>query len=277
MDGWHIQLISAILLLNLRLCCMKNKLYSLLVFLLFLAGSLPLWGQQSKNLQIEYVGNMGVAITKGDTAILIDALHDYYKDAYLPSSPAFLDKLFEKRSPYKTVPAILVTHKHDDHFDSALIRKALDSHPEAKLLTGKQLDAFLYNRYKGQYQLADDALAYAPAANIDIKLKKIKHTYQQRHSGVHNYRVDITWNEKRIIHIGDALDIEESLSGLNKVDVLIIPFWHFLDKGNVRHIEKLRPAMVILTHISPEGSPAAYVSDIIKPIEFNTYGQKVNL
>ena len=217
---------------------------------------------------------MGVAITKGDTAILIDALHDYYKGAYLPSSPAFLDRLFEKRSPYKTVPAILVTHKHDDHFDSALIRKALDSHPETKLLTGKQLDAFLYNRYKAQYRLAEEALVYAPAANIQIKLKKIKHTYQQRHSDVHNYRAEIVWNNKKIIHIGDALDIEESLNGLNKVDVLIIPFWHFLDKGNISHIEKLRPAMVILTHISPGGSPAAYISNSIKPLSLKPMGRR---
>ena len=255
---------------------MKATITCIIISILLFGSVQEVRGQQSNALQVEYVGNMGVAITKGDTAILIDALHDYYKDAYLPSSPSFLDMLFAKRSPYKTVPAILVTHKHDDHFDSALVRKALDSHPEAKLLTGKQLDAFLYNRYKAQYRLTDDALFNAPAANIQINLKKIKHTYQQRHSGVHNYRAEIIWNNKKIIHIGDALDIEESLNGLNKVDVLIIPFWHFLDKGNVSQIEKLRPAMVILTHISPEGSPAAYLSDIIKPIEFKTYGQKVN-
>ena len=254
---------------------MKNKYYSIVIILFVSTTALQVQGQVTKSLQIEYVGNMGVAITKGDTTLLIDALHDYYEDGYLPSSPSFLKNLMGKKSPYKIVPAIMVTHKHNDHFDSALVRKTLDAHPESKLVSGSQLGSFLYNRHRKQLSLVDDVMTISIAPNIIIKTKKISHTYSQRHSGVQNTRFEIIWDDKKIIHIGDALSITESLEGLTDIDVLIIPYWHFLDKENVAHIEELNPGKVILTHISPKGSSKRYISRIVKPVEFKNYGDKV--
>ncbi|HEY0731782.1 MAG TPA: hypothetical protein VGD33_05150, partial [Chitinophagaceae bacterium] len=63
---------------------MKATITCFIISLLSIGSAKEVRCQQSKALQVEYVGNMGVAIIKGDTAILIDALHDYYKDAYLP-------------------------------------------------------------------------------------------------------------------------------------------------------------------------------------------------
>lgn len=256
---------------------MKTSITFFLIFLLFIVSAVQVSGQQSNRLQIEYVGNMGVAITKGDTALLIDALHDYYKSSYLPSSPAFLEKLFGSTSSYKIVPAMMVTHKHDDHFDSSLVRRALDVHPELKLITGTQLGAFLSNRYRNRYYLADDEMSISIAPNITIKTKKIKHTFQHRHSGIHNTRFEIIWDDKKIVHVGDALGLTEALEGLGDIDVLIIPFWLFMDKVGVADVERLKPRHIILTHVSPEGSPEAYNSPVIKPVRFLTYGEKLVL
>ena len=78
---------------------MKNKFNSIVIILFVSTTALHVQAQVTKSLQIEYVGNMGVAITKGDTTLLIDALHDYYEDGYLASSPSFLKNLMGKKSP----------------------------------------------------------------------------------------------------------------------------------------------------------------------------------
>ena len=249
--------------------------------LLFLLSCLAVFpraeAQGSRGLHIEYVGNMGVALVKGDTALLIDALHDLYKPGYLPSSPSFLEGLLGKQRRYQVVPAIVISHQHNDHFDAALVHKAVAAYPHTRVLTGLQLKPLLHAGQSGHYRLATDTVFAPLMPNLSVRLKRIPHTYQSRNGSIHNYRAEVVWNGMRIVHLGDALMSEATLRGLKDVDVLIAPNWLFMERESVESIERLRPKLVILTHVSPGAEGATYQSSSIKPVIFTAYGQKVSL
>lgn len=226
------------------------------------------------NFEVRYLGNMGVAIIHNDSAILIDGLHDYYDKYYLPTDAATLSAILEKKKPFKTIVAIAFTHKHGDHFDSALVTNVSARHSNALLLGGNQTKSLLNSNIQKRFVAATDELKQQINSDILITLKKIPHVNPARHAAVENYRIEVIWNGIRFVHFGDA-DIQAlATRDLKQLpDVLIIPDW-FLSGS--QYLNQLKAKKIIVSHIDPSAGKIKKpekLESVLVP--FMRYGDKL--
>lgn len=225
---------------------------------------------------IYYVGNMGVAVVKNDSVVLIDALHDYYGTYYLPSDPAFLAKLRSKQKPFSKLIAITATHIHGDHFDSALVKQLSDAFPAAKLLMGRQFSPLLGAINSSRIGFADDYLSFRLSASLTININRITHVGGARHGNIHDYRIELVWDGFRVVHFGDAEVSAKSFSGLDTgADLFIIPAWFALDNTAIDFMEKLKVKRLLVTHIDPHQPLPKWNKTNIPLNVFEKYGDKL--
>jgi L-ascorbate metabolism protein UlaG (beta-lactamase superfamily) len=204
--------------------------------------------------EIYYVGNMGIALVKNDSVVLIDALHDYYGSYYLPSDTSLLSKIQNRELPFSHLLAITATHIHGDHFDSTLFRKFSSLLPETKVLAGRQFEPFLKDIDKRVLSFADDFKIFRLANNLSIQIRRINHTGKKRHQGINNYRIEVAWDDFRLIHFGDAEVEDATFAEIESgAEVAIIPLWFYLDKKALESLAKAKFKKSIITHIEPSG------------------------
>ena len=147
---------------------------------------------------------MGIAVSHNDSTILIDALHDFYGSDYLPTDEKALHAILGKQAPYKKIIAIAATHRHSDHFDSAVVTNVANVHASALIISGGQTQSLLSSSLQKNFTKVSDTLTIRINDGLILYLHRIPHTYATRHAGVENYRVEITWNGFRLVHLGDA-------------------------------------------------------------------------
>lgn len=217
---------------------------------------------------------MGIAIVHNDSTIIIDGLHDFYESAYLPTDSAVLKKILLRQQPFGNIVLIAITHRHNDHFDSALITTVANVHVSAILMGSDQIKQRLgSSMQKRVMPVSHSPLKPKPA--ITVIQEKIPHINPARHSVVDNIRFEINWDGFRIIHLGDADILPETIADVKeKPDVIIIPEWFLANEATLL-LKKIRPANIIVTHISPSGS-ATYKTDPRTTI-FRRYGDKIIL
>lgn len=247
-------------------------------FLLLIGISATACLNAQQPFDIRYLGNMGISITHNDSTILIDGLHDFYENDYLPTDPAAGNSMLNKQPPYKKIIAIAVTHRHSDHFDSAFLTKVANVHGNAILIGGKQTQSLLSSDLTKRFPPIADSITIRINTNLEIKLKRILHTYQERHSAIENYRIEVIWNRFRLAHLGDADQRASALASLkSKPDIIVIPNW-FLSREGIKLLEELEPGRVIVTHVSP-GSRVFYPPDhvAVKITVFEKYGDHVKM
>lgn len=222
----------------------------LLIALMMATG--PCLGQ--KIFEVRYLGNMGIALVHNDSAIIIDGLHDFYEKGYLPTDPAAVNAMMQKQTPYKTIVAIAVTHKHNDHFDSAIVSSVANVHKAAVITGGSQTGQLLGSDLQRRFIMSGDNKTIVIKPNLVIKLNKIAHTYPKRHAAVENYRVEVEWNGFRLIHLGDADVVPGATTGLASYPgVIVVPEW-FISGDGLAQLEVLNPANILVTHIPPSTS-----------------------
>lgn len=227
---------------------------------------------QSTQPTIYYVGNMGVAVVKNDSVILIDALHDYYDVYYLPSDTVLLQKIQQQEKPFRQLIAILATHMHHDHFDDFLITRVNQQNNASTIVTGKQPASFLSSRDRLRLQIIDQIGTVSLSDQLKITLKNVGHT-GARHQTVENYRIELTWGNFRLVHFGDAALNTQTLDGLTDgIDVAIVPYWFCYDATDIQLLEQKKFKKIIATHIDPKGA-APFGKSSIEIISFMRYGQ----
>lgn len=234
--------------------------------------------EAQKQFEIRYLGNMGIAIGHHDSIIIIDGLHDYYEADYLPTDTSAIGAMLRKQTPFSKIIAIAVTHRHSDHFDEKVVAAVAKQHTTAMLTGGSQARSLLDAEMQKRFSVVVDSATFRVGSNLLIKARRIPHTYPQRHAAVENYRIEVIWNEFRIVHLGDADTKNELLAALHKnPDLLVVPSW-FLDEEGIPFIEKIKPARVLVTHISPAYSSMKR-NDKLKTeqILFTKYGDKINI
>jgi L-ascorbate metabolism protein UlaG (beta-lactamase superfamily) len=247
-----------------------------LILLLLLCGFLTR-AQNSDQIEIFYVGNMGVAIVKNDSVILVDALHDYYDVYYLPTDTAILSKIRKHLKPYQTLVAVIATHMHKDHFDEALITQLSQQVPNSKTIMGKQPSESLGQVNAEQLQIVNQSGTVQLKNGLSVSMKNVGHI-GARHETVENYRIEIKWGEHRFIHFGDAAPTSKTFEGLiPDADVGIVPNWFCFDAKDIALLEKQKFRKIIATHIEPTGLRNAFGKSAIEIIPFLKYGQSVKL
>lgn len=225
---------------------------------------------------VYYVGNMGVAIVKNDSVILIDALHDYFDVYYRPSDPAILKKLTDREKPFLKLIAITATHLHNDHFDDALISRMSENTNETKVIMGKQPAEKLTGVDRKILVSVNQVGTVKLSDQLSISLKNVGHS-GSRNQSIENYRIEITWGAYRFVHFGDATPDEKSFDGLVPgADVAIVPYWFCFDARDIQVLETKIFKKIIATHIDPAGS-APFGKSSVEIIPFKTYGQQYEL
>lgn len=222
---------------------------------------------------VYYVGNMGVAIVKNDSVILIDALHDYYDVYYLPSDPEILKKLTNQEEPFLTLIAITATHLHNDHFDESLISQMSKKIRSSKIIMGKQPSEKLTGVDREVLQSVNQAGTVKLSDQLSISLRNVGHS-GSRNQNIENYRIEITWGAYRFVHFGDASIDAKSFEGLLPgADVAIVPNWFCFDAKDIQLLETKKFKTVIATHIAPAGI-APFGKSSVEIIAFKSYGQQ---
>jgi len=247
----------------------------IIIFILLLIGNET---NAQSDYEIRYLGNMGIAIIHNDSAIIIDGLHDYYDKYYLPTDTTALQAILQKKMPYKNIVAIVITHKHSDHFDSLLVTNVANTHASAILLGGNQTKSLLGINVKGRFIAATDSLLHMINPNIRMTLKKIPHINPARHAAIENYRIEVVWNGFRLIHFGDAEILPVTIQGLKQApNVLVVPDWYLENKA-ILYLNQLNPKKIILSHIDPAAKKISK-PEKLKPelYQFLVYGDKIKI
>lgn len=246
---------------------------------LFLAGIFVFHGLAAqRQFEIRYLGNMGIAIVQNDSAIIIDGLHDFYEADYMPTDSSAIGTMLRKQKPFSKIVAIAVTHRHSDHFDEQVVASVAKQHPGAMLIGGSQTRSLLNAELQKRFSQVIDTATFSLTKNLSIKARRIPHTYPQRHSAVENYRIEVIWNNFRLVHLGDADTKNELLTALDKSpDVLVVPAWFLAEEG-IPFIEQIHPSRIIATHISPSySSMKKNVKLKTEQILFKKYGDRINI
>ena len=234
--------------------------------------------QAQKQFEIRYLGNMGIAILHNDSAIIIDGLHDFYENDYMPTDTSAISAMLKKQKPFSRIIAIAATHRHSDHFDENVVASVAKVHPGALIVSGSQTKMLLNTDMQKRFNEVVGNATFRIGTNLTIHATQIPHTYPQRHSAVENYRIEIIWNGFRLVHLGDADTKSKVVAALNnKPDVMVVPSWYLAEEG-IPLIEQVNPVKVIATHIAP-GSKSMKKNDKLhaEQLSFIKYGDKINI
>ncbi len=95
---------------------------------------------EAQPLQVTYVGNAGFLVVMGQKKILVDGCFRGFAGSYLLPQE-IQDKLAKAQAPFDGIDLILATHAHGDHFDPELVRRHLQSNPNAVFASTRQATA----------------------------------------------------------------------------------------------------------------------------------------
>jgi len=206
---------------------------------------------------------MGVLISSDKAAVIVDGLHTFYREAYLPPPDSVVEAIMQQQGVYNNLRYALFTHHHRDHFSSMLSRRFLQVSPANKVAGSRQiLDSLLpknpaiVNAWDRNGVILRDV-----ALDVTISSFNIPHTgYRGRHASVQNIAYVITMNGNTVLHIGDAeTETADAFARFNDLapDVAVVPIWFLHSEDGRRIISSIAPKMVIATHIEPGATPDA--------------------
>lgn len=110
-----------------------------------LFGAMPCLGG-ADTCRVTYVANEGVLVQTPHHKVLIDALFGGVQGNWCEQpSQSVLRAMIDGVAPFDGVTAVLITHKHADHFSEPVVMEFLKSHPQALLVCPDQVNAILAN------------------------------------------------------------------------------------------------------------------------------------
>lgn len=252
---------------------MPRNLFAGLFILFYFSHHVCLAGSPKDNpLLIRYLGNMGIAVCKGDSIIIIDGLHDFYKPAYLPGDSCFIKSLVQ--FPKKTFICQAISHYHNDHFDSVLSNLFLKTFSKSVVIAPPQVTSRMDPQFKSRFGREVFHLK-----NLHITQTKITHI-NPNHASVENMRTEVVWNNRRIIHFGDAAISESSIARLEGIfiDVAVIPDWLAYSTEGQKLLNRLTIRHLVISHLDPKQKHMP--PDIEKKYRltlFENYGQSLQI
>lgn len=108
-----------------------------LPLILILAGLIhapALHSQEKDSIAITHIANCGFMIEMDGYKIIIDGLFKLGHNHYTTPSPEIQKLLVSNQYPFNDIDLILVTHTHEDHFDSKMVLECMLSNPSVQLL-----------------------------------------------------------------------------------------------------------------------------------------------
>ena len=155
---------------------------------------------QSKEIQIEFLGNCGLYLTDGTTNIYTDFPYKSGAHGYMEFDESELDSV-------KDNSIFIFTHKHSDHYSKNNLKRVI------KEKGGKKY---------GVSNISELEQLSTTLNDFDIKAFKTKHKV----FGINfrHYSYLITWHGKRIYLSGDTTN-PETIGQVKNIDLAFIPYW----------------------------------------------------
>ena len=226
-------------------------------------------------VQVEALGNDGIAIRTSGEEILIDAVYRHYPDwegfQYDPMSGSLTQGAASNLAPQ----ILAFTHVHRDHFHPESAGAWIDGHKQARILGGQQLIESVREGYVNARRI-DTQLACLGTDGCQASFQLSGNNYVEgfptthshpRHSWVENISYVVHVDGLKILHLGDSALSPENTAKISQhapqVDIVFAPFWYVLDDTQLgRFLEEAKPKKVAFIHI-----PAEQVSLIAQKVE----------
>ena len=198
---------------------------------------------------------MGVLLKGASNSVLIDGLHEKYKEEYLFPSPELVKHITDDLKP----DFLLFTHGHKDHYSSTLVKQFLKNNNASIVVGPEQVTDALkeYNDIIITISTKDYTKQSISLKDTRIVALKVDHAGTKAQS-IQNVGYIVYLNDKKILHLGDTNWMEErnlfSKLKLKEeiIDVAILPYWMLLDSKAPEYInEYISPKIIIANHISP--------------------------
>ncbi|HET6341715.1 MAG TPA: MBL fold metallo-hydrolase [Gemmatimonadota bacterium] len=211
---------------------------------------------------VEYLANEGVLVTGGDIAVVIDGLFGEGLPEYPAVPAAVRDSLEGAVGRFRDIDLVLVTHRHDDHFDPAAVARHLDANPEASLIaSGDAIAAFepdQLERYGERLQPLDlppGSYLRLDMGGFAVEALGLAHA-EIGHVG---YRIELPG--MTVLHLGDAQpapsDLAAFLEGRPAPEMALVPYWVLSGSGGPEILEAIGAECTAAFHLERE------VGDII--------------
>jgi L-ascorbate metabolism protein UlaG (beta-lactamase superfamily) len=207
---------------------------------------------------VEYLANEGVLVTGGDIAVVIDGLFGDGLPEYPVLPTATRDSLEAALGRFGDIDVVLVTHRHDDHFDPAAVTRHLEANPEAVLIApGDAVAAFppdQLERYGERIQPLDlppGSYVRLDMGGFAVEALGLPHA-EIGHVG---YRIELPG--LTVLHLGDAepapADLAAFLEGRPGPDVALVPHWVLSGPGGPAILEAIGADCTAAFHLERDG------------------------
>ncbi|MGG5487878.1 MBL fold metallo-hydrolase [Gaetbulibacter sp. PBL-D1] len=203
----------------------KTKLLTIsLIFISFFGFS------QSKEINIEFIGNCGLYMTDGLTNIYTDFPYKSGAHNYMEFDESELDSVKENS-------IFIFTHKHSDHYSKKNLKKII--------------------KEKGGEQFGVSNISDLEKLNNtinDFEIKAFKTEHKVFGVSFKHYSFLISWHGKRIYLSGDTTN-PETMGKVKNIDWAFVPYW-ILNNAKEQGIS-IDAKMYFIYHLFPEQIPSA--------------------
>jgi L-ascorbate metabolism protein UlaG (beta-lactamase superfamily) len=240
----------------MKVMSLRLPVSSLLYVLVSVAAPCPV-GAVQPGPTVEYLANEGVLVTGGDIAVVIDGLFGDGLPEYPVVPTVTRDSLEAALGRFGDIDLVLVTHRHDDHFDPAAVSRHLEANPEAVLIApGDAAAAFAPDRLE-RYGERVQSLDLLPGSYVRLDMGGFAvEALGLAHAEIGHVGYRIELPGLTVLHLGDAApapaDLAAFLEGRPAPEMALVPYWVLSGTGGPAIVEAIGAGCTAAFHLEME-------------------------
>ncbi len=186
---------------------------------------------------VTYLANMGVMLTGATTRVVIDGFHHGALAEYAPLRAEDRSALEMATGPYAQVDAILITHRHADHFQAAAVAARLAVDARVRVIAPPEVVDSLLSFTP---TLRGDRRIIVAVPGVSIRVGSASVTpLDLPHNPTPTRRAQnvgflVVIDSLRVLHVGDAdpdaARFRAAVGPAGRADVAVVPFWYLTSR-----------------------------------------------
>jgi len=215
------------------------------------------------------LGNEGFLIESGDSKVMIDGLY-VGLPGYVAPSDEELKARVHGEGKYAGIDLVLVSHYHEDHFDTDAVGRHLVANQETILVTSEQASEQLRYEFPAYDDVADRVRVLNPGRGAPdsltekgVELEALFFHHGSDRLYIQNLAFIVRLDGCTFLHVGDSLstpaELAEHALADQQIDVACVPYWYLTDAAEVKAVlSTIGADMVIAMHLPAPDAPASY-------------------